>query len=227
MKQLIYILCIAMLTAACGRPSKVEQMRQEKAAKDSIARLQNEQTLVYSDSLLQTLLPKADSLLKYFRYEKNEDYEDHGCYVHKLLQTQKNDRRCFLQAYVTDDRKLVLQSFYYGQHSIQQNKLRLQVGDLYQEAEGTNHRFEAEGWHEILSIPQADAMQLLAFISAHQQERVRVTPQGKQQACYYLQQNEKEALACTYDLALVMQDIATLERTIHVATLRKEKAEKK
>lgn len=212
-----------LFVACTHKPSKVEQMRMEKAAKDSTQRQQARQTLAYSDSLLQVLTPQVDSLMKFFRYEKNESYEDHGTYVHKLLQTTKNDRRCYLQAYVTDDHHLVLQSFYYGEKPIHQQMLRLSVDDLYQEAEGTNHSFEAEGWHEVMSIPEEDAMRLLSFVSAHLDERVRVLPKGKSQACYYLQKNEKEALACTYQFALVMRDIATLERAIHVASLQEQK----
>lgn len=219
----VALLFSVLMLTSCNRPSKVEQLRAEKAAKDSLQRKQAQQTLVYSDSLLQTLTPKADSLLKFFRYEKNEAYEDHGTYVHRLLQTTRNDRRCYLQAYVTDDRHLVLQSFYYGEKPIQQQYLRLTVDSLYQEAEGTNHRFEAEGWHEVLSIPEEEAMKMLAFISAHVNERIKITPRGKQQTVYYLQSNEKEALIATYQLALVMRDIATLERAIRVATLQEQK----
>lgn len=229
MNEVKYIMvCLCLLLVGCGhRPSKVEQMRMEKATKDSTQRAQARQTVVYSDSLLQTLTPKADSLMKYFRYEKNESYEDHGTYVHKLLLTTKNDRRCYLQAYVTDDGRLVLQSFYFGEKPIEQNMLRLSVDDLYQEAEGTNHRFEAEGWHEIMSIEGEDALKLLAFVTGNMDARIRVTPKGKQQACYYLQQNEKDALATTYDFALVMKDIATLERAIKVANLQEEKFQRR
>lgn len=209
------------------KPSKVEQMRMEKAQKDSMQFVQAEKTVAYSDSLLQVLMPQADSLLKFFRYEKNENYEDHGTYVHKLLTTNKNDHRCYLQAYVTDDRKLVLQSFYYGDQPIRQNMLRLNVGDLFVEAEGTNHAFEVEGWHEVMSIPQQDAIQLLAFISGNMEERIRVTPKGKGQACYYLQKNEKEALATTYQLALVMQDIDQLERAVRVSSRQADRLSKK
>jgi len=228
MKHAIFVAVLLVLWvlsfAACThRPSKVEQMRQEKAEKDSLEHVQALRTIGYSDSLLALLAPQADSLLKFFRYDKNENYEDHGTYVHRLLQTTRNDHRCYMQAYVTDDGHLVLQSFYYGAKPIEQQFLRLDADDVYQEAEGTNHRFEVEGWHEVMSIPEEDAIRLLSFVSSHMDARIRVIAKGKQQACYYLQPNEKDALATTYQLALVVRDIATLERAVHVATLQEQK----
>ena len=81
-------------------PKQVAQRRQAKALKDSIVYLQAQQTLYYSDSILKPLLPEADRLLKEFRFEKNDNYEDHGNYVYRTLQTGWNTNRCFLQAYV-------------------------------------------------------------------------------------------------------------------------------
>ena len=80
-------------------PRQVEQRRQAKALKDTIVYLQSQLTLRYADSLLQPLLPEADKLLKEFRYDKREGYEDHGQYVYRNLQTGWNTNRCFLQAY--------------------------------------------------------------------------------------------------------------------------------
>lgn len=207
---------LLLTSTGCSKPSKAEQMRHEKRLKDSLSLVQANQTVAYSDSLLNVLQPRVDSLLPLFRYEKNEQWEDKGFYVHRLLQTQQNTQRNYLQAMVRDDGQLTLQSFYYGARSISHNKVRLSAGEVWVEAEGSNHTFEAEGTHEILTIPSQDAMPLLRFISEHANERLLVTLSGRQSAKYYLQSNEKQALAQTCHLALIMQDIATLEQTVNV-----------
>lgn len=212
---------------ACNRPSRADQMRQEMYRQDSLQYVQARLTRAHSDSLLQTLLPQVDPLLKSFRYEKEEGYEDHGRYVHRLLTTDRNTSRNYLQAYVTDDARLTLQSYYYGSKPLRQHAVRLAVGENYVEAEGTNHAFEAEGTHEILTIPQTDALRLMALVAANSEERIRVTLIGSREQVYYLQSNEKQALADTYRLALLMQDIATLERTIRTADLQIEKQQRK
>ena len=231
-KKLVRAIVLLVVAAAafvsCGKkPSKVELMRQAKAAKDSTTLAHAQSTLLYSDSLLKTLLPQADSLLHDFRYEKAEGYEDHGRYVHHLLRTDRNTARNYLQAAVRDDRIAVIQSFCYGEKPIRQQKVRISAGDLYAESTGSNHAFEAEGWHEIMSIQDEEAIRLLQFIAGNADEKLLVTAEGAQKARYYLQKNEKKALVETYRLALVMRDIAALERAMHVADLQVQKHERR
>jgi len=220
-------LCGISFSSCTHRPSKVEQMRQEKQQRDSLTYVQAKQNLSYSDSLLQVLLPQTEPLLQQFVYSKNEKAEDHGHYVHRLLQTTSNTSRNFLQAYVSDNRVASVQSYYYGSKPHHQRALRLSIADGYMEKEGSNHAFQVEGWHEILTIEGDDAIQLLAYLSNHTGERIRVSSIGDQSVVYYLSEREARALADTYQLAVLMRDIDMLERAIHVASLQIQKYEKK
>ena len=87
MKRILYIiLCAGMICAglvSCGKPSKAEVYRAEKYRQDSVALVEQERTLAYYQSQLDELMPQADSLLRYFKYEKNEKYQDHGYYIIK------------------------------------------------------------------------------------------------------------------------------------------------
>jgi len=229
-KVFFYLLLgvFSLVVVACGNhPSKVERMRQQKAERDSISYMQAQQNLCYSDSLLQLLLPQVDPLMKKFVYSKNEKAEDHGHYVHRLLQTTSNTSRNFLQAYVSDNRRASVQSYYYGSMQHHQRAIRLSVGEDYVEKEGSNHAFQVEGWHEILTMDDADALQLLAFVNNHTGDRVRVESIGARSVVYYLSIQEQQALAETYQLAVLMRDIDALERAIHVANLQILKYEKK
>jgi hypothetical protein len=210
-------------------PKQVAQRRQAKALKDSIVYLQAQQTLYYSDSILKPLLPEADKLLKEFRFEKNDNYEDHGNYVYRTLQTGWNTNRCFLQAYVSDDRKTLLKSYYYGAKPLHQTAVALQAGEQEIELRGRNHAFEVEGWHEILTLEDEQALEVLNFISSHMGERIRVAAKGQNKAgaVYYLSDNEKQALDQTYRLGLLMRDINQLEQQIALASQRIEHFETK
>ena len=210
-------------------PKQVAQRRQAKALKDSIVYLQAQYTLRYADSLLQPILPEADKLLKEFRFEKNDNYEDHGNYVYRTLQTGWNTNRCFLQAYVSDDRKTLLKSYYYGAKPLHQTAVALQAGEQEIELLGRNHAFEVEGWHEILTLEDEQALEVLNFISSHMGERIRVAAKGQNKAgaVYYLSDNEKQALDQTYRLGLLMRDINQLEQQIALASQRIEHFETK
>lgn len=77
----ILALCLALM--ACNRPSKVEQYRAEKHVRDSVALFEQQRSLDFYQSQLDSLMPMADSLIALFKYEKNDKYQDHGNYVLK------------------------------------------------------------------------------------------------------------------------------------------------
>lgn len=214
-------------------PKCVAERRLAKDLQDSIVYLEAKRTLAYSDSLLQILQPQVDPLLKRFRYEKDERYEDHGKYVHRLLTTGSNTSRCFLQTYATDDYRATLKSYYFGSRKLAQNTVILEAGGEECRHSGTDHSFEAGGWHSILSFEDDQALEILNFISAHQTDRIRINLLGtdakdaETNYVYYLQDSEKTALQDTYQLILLIADIHQLEEAFRIAGLQIEKYEKK
>lgn len=219
-KTVLFLLCIVL--AACQhKPSKVELLRAEKQRNDSIEMVRNNQTRQSADSLLQTLLPEVEGMMKPFKYEKNESYEDHGHYIHRLLVTGSNTSRNYLQALVSDDRQLILRSFVYAPRPVHQSSIRLTAEDLFVEAEGSNHIFEAEGTHEIMSVFGEDALRVLQFVQANRDVRIRV--QAAPSIVYYLTSDEKQALSETYELAAMMKQIYDLEQTIDLCNRKAER----
>lgn len=210
-------------------PQQVEQRRAAKALADTITYLEAKRTLAYSDSLLNTLLPQADELMRLFRYEKNADYEDHGRYVHRLLATGNNTSRNFLQAYVRDDKETVVKSYYFGTQRANQRAVTLSSEEEESRFEGTNHAFQAEGWHEIMTLENDKALELLNFVSSHTSARIRVKGEGGKKGqswVYYLTDKEKAALSQTYQLGFLMKDINQLERNIRIANAQIKRKER-
>ena len=88
MNRIIYIFLgiiihysLFIFLTACSRPSRVEQYKAEKYIRDSIRLEEQTRSLAFYESQLERTMPVADSLLQYFRYERNEKYQDHGYYV--------------------------------------------------------------------------------------------------------------------------------------------------
>ena len=201
-------------------PREVAQRRLAKALGDSITYLEAQSTLAYADSMLPPLLEQSDKLLKQFKYEKDAQYEDKGRYVHRLLHTSSNTARNFLQAYVRDDRQTIVKSYYYGSYQVNQQQVTLSAQGEELRFSGSNHAFEVEGWHEIMTLEDETALQLLNFISAHHSDRVRVHGVGLKPThtwVYYLNDKEKEALSATYQLGFLMKDILRLEQMANTA----------
>lgn len=207
-------------------PREVAQRRLAKALSDSITYLEAQQTIAYVDTLLPPLLEQADVLLKRFSYEKNEKYEDHGKYVHRLLATNKNTARNFIQAYVLDNRQTVVKSYYYGSKQMNQQSVTVSASEDNRVFKGSNHHFQDGGHYEIMTLDNDNSLALLNFINIHNHARLRVEGIGDKTTrnwVYYLNDKEKEALSDTYQLGVLMQDINRLEqmqRVAHAQTLR-------
>ena len=204
----------------CTYPKEVAQRRIAKALEDSIIYLEAKRTLAFADSMMPPLLVQSDKLIKQFKYEKNEKYEDKGRYVHRFLNTGSNTSRNFLQAYVRDDCQTIVKSYYYGTFAVKQQQLTLSSQGEEVHFVGSNHAFEAEGWHEIMSLEDDQALQLLNFISTHSNDRIRVLGAGEKPThtwVYYLNDNEKNALSQTYQLGFLMKDILRLEQMSNTA----------
>lgn len=212
-------------------PRLVSVRRDAKSLQDSIVYLQAQRNLRYSDSLLSTLTPQVEPLLKSFRYEKEEKYEDAGRYVHRLLQTENNTTRCYLQAYVNDQRITILKSYYAGSRAVNLRSFALISGDDEHYFEGSSHRFESEGWHAILTLEDARALEALNCISSHLSDRVRVQlfadDATRPVAEYYLTDNEKKALNDTYLLGTLFSDIHLLDEQIRISNAQINKYEQK
>lgn len=224
------VLCELTLTmAACG-PKKptAEERRAEKHRQDSIALSEQERSLAYYDSVYQTLLPVADSLIHEFAYDKNEKYEDNGRYVHKLLRSTQNTSRNYIQAYVKDNAQTELKFFYYGGKPIGLEEVIVSADSLKDSFRGNVHSFEAEGWHETMTLTAEDALRCLHFVDVYSAGRVRVSMEGsRSRTVFYISNNDKKALISTYHLGVVMHDIQQLENHIRITSLQIEKYRKR
>ena len=215
-------------------PKCVVQRRLAKDLQDSVVFIEAQRTLTYSDSLLSTLQQQADPLLKKFAYEKQEQYEDHGRYVHRLLRTDNNVDRCYLQVYITDDYQAMVKSYYAGSSELLQSFIEMQAADDNQQFSGNEHHFTlptSPAYRSILSLPNDRSLELLNFVSSHMEDRIRINLLGTRGSrstnyVYYLSDNEKTAIQDTYRLGILMMDIHKLEEAIRIANLQINKYQK-
>lgn len=220
--KLMNVLLVLLVFASCGpkKPS-VEELRRQKAVEDSLQLVAQQRSLSYYTSVRDSLLPVAQDLLKKnFVYEKDERYEDHGHYVHRLLRTSSNTGRCYIQTYATDDYRLQVKVYLIVAKAIYPQALTLSVGESYVSQPGNSHSFEAEGWHEMLTLEDTAALDILRFIDSYRKERILATMSGtKGKYKFYLSDRDKQALIDTYQLGQVMQDIHQLETQINQTNL--------
>ena len=169
-------------------------------------------------------MPTLDSLLPRFKYEKEARYEDKGHYVHRLLRTTSNTARNYIQTYVRDDGQTIVRFYYFGERALGFERVVLSADNLEDTFTGDVHAFEADGWHETLTIEGDEALRCLHFIDINRSARVRVELRGsRSRAVYYLSQTDKEALMETYRLGMAMRDMVEVERRIKLTSMQVEK----
>ena len=229
----IFMFSLAVLSslcfASCGnRHKKTEDRILQKMQSDSLDLVRQEITLAYTDSLLQTLLPKADSMLRSFRYEKNDTYEDHGHYVYKNLRTESNIDRCYIQAWLTDDYRTVVRSIYVGSSELSLAKMTLTADSLSNTWSAGRHHFFTDRHYETLSFQDDEALQILGFIDMSFSQLLCVVLEGSGgKYRYYMSRQDKEYLVETYRLGVLMRDIAKLEEQLAQTSAQVQKHQKR
>lgn len=225
----------SLLLLSCGKdkPSVAEQ--REARQQHNLQELERQQrSLAYCDSMVQVLQSQVQELMPLFKYEKQDQYEDHGRYVHRLLQTGSNASRNYLQAYSTDAFRLILKGYYVGERPMHLQAIELQADSLTQRFAGSAHPFSVEdvvpGYspttlhYEIITLDEQSATDLLKLIDAYSASRERISLVGKKSSArFYLSDNDKKALIETYRLATLMKDIHRLEQQADQASLQIQK----
>jgi len=206
-------------------PRLVGARRTAKALEDTIARRENLRTLAYCNDMLPQKRFQADSIQKNFRFEKNENYQNIGNFVHKTLNIESNTGRIYLRAYVDENADFFLISNFTGDYKLNHTCVKASAGDTYALTDSIppdspmNHQFSNAGiYWEIVSFKNEAAANVPVFIAQYAAERIKITLQGGSRSySYYLTDTEKKALSETYSLWVAKKDVRMLEKEIQKA----------
>ncbi|HOL00999.1 MAG TPA: hypothetical protein PK860_05595, partial [Paludibacteraceae bacterium] len=181
-------------------PRLVAKRRIAEAYKDTITRRECRKTIAYCDSLLPIKEREADSLLQYFRLEKNPKYQEIGNYVYKTQSTEANANRTYLKAYVDENADYYLISQYVGP-KIEHNSVEISNGEVFAHTDTIDISspfylsFSDEtGRWEIVTFKNEAENGVSAFVSQYINEPLKVTLHGRKNYSYFLQNADKKAI---------------------------------
>lgn len=210
-------------------PLEVDVRRLAKILLDSISVIENDRTLAFCDSLLPLKEAEIASTLKHFRREEDSSYIGEVRYVHRLLRTENNSLRCYLQAKIGESGSIFLKSTYCGR-PIKHNSVELYSNDFSLKASGSNfHSFQLDNVRcETLLFSEEEALNLLRFLEEHKQESIKVVLAGESSSYpYFLMESERNALADTYALSVLLSDCERLRQERRRANIRKNQSLKR
>ena len=207
-------------------PRLVAKRKIAAALKDTILRRQSADVLKYSNSVLPRKLAQLDSLQKEFRFEKDDTYQEFGNFVYKSQITEQNTSRNYLKCYVDENADLYVISNVVGT-KLNQKSLKVSSGALSVQTDTLNattgnfHSFSNDGtyWETLTFKNEADSG-IVAFVAKHKAERIKVDLTGTKKLSYYLSDQDKKAIAATYDFWILKKDVKKLQNDVEKATIR-------
>lgn len=228
----VLTLLLLSLFSSCQTKQKQDSTStstaQEEAVQPTVDRHQLESLLAYYDSLYTVSQPQLEQAKKGFRFEKNERYEQLGHYVHRLLMTNSNVERNYVQVYVKENAELIIKFYYVGARGIMLQSVTASAGEVQQSCSGSAYQYHSDATHEILTNTGVEAEGFLSFVAAYQQQRIRVQYQGEKGSyVFYLSDADKSALVQSYQLYVLMRDLQELqdyrEKTLKALAEKSEK----
>lgn len=206
-------------------PRLVDKRRVAVALADTITRRESALALAYCDSILPLKKAEADSLMKFFRFEKDEKYQEVGNYVYKTQITEQNTGRNYLKSYVDEKANFYLVSNVGGMRLNHKNVM-VSAGDGFATTEtdslanGVFHSFTTDGqYFESLTFTNAEGG-IGGFVSANRAKKIKVTLLGTKKIEYQLSDIDKKAIEASYHLWILKKDIMQLDKEILKAKVK-------
>ncbi len=183
-------------------------------------------TVVYLDSLLQERQQLLESLKGNFTFEKEEEYQEVGNYLHPSQVIEKNLHRSFLRFQVDETGLMRMTSTYCGAFFIHHTAVKVSAPDgSFTETPQAGDSYETTDLDE--KIEKADYKagedgNVMDFIREHATENLRVQYIGERSYTTTLSPTDREAAVAVYELAQLLSSITQLQNERQEADLKRE-----
>lgn len=197
-------------------PQDIPLRRRASELNDSLNMLEARRTIAYNECLLQVLKTRKDSLVKDFSYEKPNEYNVQGRYIHKELKYLSTTTNSFLYTYILDDGTIVVQMYYRGGKKASISDIEVSLSEEgFNRYHGENYSYDTvEGWYETLTFDTPTSQEILSFVSEHIERGITIRLRNANGVVESvpIYKHLKKALLATQQLALVLQDTHRIEQ---------------
>lgn len=186
----------------------------------------NERNLAYVDSLLPIRQAFQKDLLSKFKLEKDEKYQEEGNYVFKKDRNAGSVNRSCLRIQVTEDGQMQLMSVYFGTTKLNHESVKVELPDgtfaltsVIPYDGANNYRFvNAGNTTEVVTYKGKQMRSVADLVYNSNGAKIKVSYEGKRPFSFIMDNNTREAISASYELALVMSEIKQLQREKAIAT---------
>lgn len=186
--------------AGIGLMQEVEMKEQEK-------------TLAYLDSVLSIKQTEFESIKKKYLFEKDEEYETIGRYLHPSQVIEKNLNRSFLRFQVDERGNMSMTSIYCGARNIHHTAVKVSTNDSFAQTPTSPDSYETSNLG--IKIEKADYKlgedgDVIGFICLNKEKSIKVEFIGERNYAIQMNKADKESAYMTYELAKLLSTITQL-----------------
>ena len=185
---------------------------------------EQEQSLLYLDSILNEKQAAFEAIKDRFVLEKDPQYQDVGNYFWPTQTVEKNLHRSFLRFQVDEKGNMLMTSIYCGGSNIHHIAVKVTAPDgTFAETPASNDIYETTDLGE--KIEKADYRMrqdgnVIGFIYLNKDKKIRVDYLGERKYNTTMSESDRRAAAEVYDLALILSSIEAIKKGIQEANLK-------
>lgn len=185
---------------------------------------EQQQTLVYLDSVMAVKQASLDSIKGNYVLEKDTAYQEVGNYFYPTQVVEKNIGRSFLRAQVSEMGEMSLTSIYCAGGNIHHTAVKVSVGDLFAETPSSSDSYETTDLGR--AIEKADYKVgndggVAAFIVANQDKKnIRLEFIGDRNYRTVMPASDVKAIVAVVDLARILSAMEEIRKEQKEANLK-------
>ncbi|WP_373722711.1 hypothetical protein [Bacteroides heparinolyticus] len=185
---------------------------------------EQERSLVYLDSMLQTKQQVFDAIKSKYVFEKDAEYQNIGHYLHPSQVIEKNLHRSFLRFQVDENGIMSMTSIYCGFRNIHHIAVKVIAPDgSFAETPASKDSYETTDLGE--TIEKADYKMgedgnVMGFLYLNKDKNIKIQYQGERPYSTAMSPTDRQALADVYELAQLLSSISEIKKNMEEANLK-------
>ncbi len=185
---------------------------------------EQERSLLYLDSMLQTKQQVFDAIKSKYVFEKDAEYQNIGHYLHPSQVIEKNLHRSFLRFQVDENGIMSMTSIYCGFRNIHHIAVKVIAPDgSFAETPASKDSYETTDLGE--KIEKADYKMgedgnVMGFLYLNKDKNIKIQYQGERPYSTAMSPTDRQALADVYELAQLLSSISEIKKNMEEANLK-------
>lgn len=212
-------------------PKAFEARREGIVLMQQVELKEQQESLVYLDSMMQAKQDQFDEIKNKFTFEKNEDYQRIGNYFWPTQTVEKSLHRSFLRFQVNEQGVMTMTSIYCAPSFIHHLAVKVIAPDgTFAETPASKDSYETTDLDEKIEkadFKMGDDGNVMGFLYLNRDKKIKVEYLGGKKYSYQMTPNDIVALTNTYELAQILSAINHIKKEQEEAQMKIQFIEKK